>query len=116
MRAWVTPLRERPSGLLFSRREQGAGICISQLGVLLCRRSGTRWYGPSAPRHRRPQGFQDGEVGFPGAIVVNALAMADPDMLRRGQRRGKAGNQGGFANAGFTGDKPYLSFLPGVPL
>ena len=56
------------------------------------------------------QGFQDGEVGFPGAIVVNTLAMADPDMLRRGQMCDKAGYQGGFANAGFTRDKPYLSF------
>jgi hypothetical protein len=57
------------------------------------------------------QGFQDGEVGFPSAIVVNALAMADPDMLRRGQRRDKAGNQGSFANTGFTANKRYLSFL-----
>ena len=56
------------------------------------------------------QGFQDGEVGFSNTIVVNALAIADPNMLRRGQICDKAVNQGGFANTGFTRDKPYLSF------
>jgi hypothetical protein len=42
--------------------------------------------------------------------VVNALAMADPDMLRCGQTRHTHVHQGGFANPGFPRDKPYLSF------
>jgi ubiquinone/menaquinone biosynthesis C-methylase UbiE len=42
--------------------------------------------------------------------VVNALAMADPDILPCGQARHTHVHQGGFANTGFTRDKLYLSF------
>ena len=35
------------------------------------------------------QGFQDWQVGFPSAIMVDALAMTDPDIFRCGQMRDK---------------------------
>jgi hypothetical protein len=75
---------------------------------------GTAW-----PPTESCQSLQDWQIGFPSAIVVDALAMAYPDVFRHAQVRHKAVNQGSFANTRFTCDKPHLSFpleRPGEPL
>ena len=71
------------------------------------------------PQHRHepfPLGFpaepsqclQEGQIGFPRPIVVQALAVPNPDVLGGRHLGHKRVDQGGLADAGLPRDDPHL--------
>ena len=116
MRAGVTPL------IMCSRRSRSseasrAGRCTSQLGAY-CHSPATSG-APSGPPAQASQRFQHGEIGFPRPIVVHALAVPNPDVLRGAHLGDKGLHQGRLADAGFPNEHPHLALpllYPGPPL
>jgi hypothetical protein len=56
-----------------------------------------------------PQGFQQGQIGFPRAILFDALPVAGPYHLLGCHPRHKGVDECGLADAGLPGDQPDLA-------
>jgi len=59
-----------------------------------------------------PQGFEDGQVGFARAIMLDALPAADPQLAISGTLLQKSLNERGLTNPRLAGDKDDLAFAP----
>ena len=96
--------------------EQGREVHEPARGILPQHGDKRRALGSPAQASQR---LQHGEIGFPRPILVHALAVPDPDVLRGAHLGDKGLHQGRLADAGFPNNHAHLALpLPhrGPPL
>jgi hypothetical protein len=57
-----------------------------------------------------PQSLQEGQIRFARAVLLDALAMPEPQGGLAGELSHKGVHQGGFANAGSARDEPQVAY------